>query len=60
MDDVIVSESAKYEIIDKILKEEQDNINNNHIISDVDMVDKIVKIIKEYVNANYIYKIKEF
>ena len=45
MDDVIVSESAKYEIIDKILKEEQDNINNNHIISDVDMVDKIVKII---------------
>lgn len=52
MDDVIVSESAKYEIIAKILKEEQDNINNNHIISDVDMVDKIVKIIKEYVNAN--------
>ncbi|MDY4486038.1 MAG: hypothetical protein SPE14_08085 [Anaerovibrio sp.] len=52
MDDVIVSESAKYEIIGKILKEEQDNINNNHIISDVDMVDKIVKIIKEYVNAN--------
>ena len=39
MDDVIVSESAKYEIIGKILKEEQDNINNNHIISDVDMVD---------------------
>ena len=52
MDDMIVRESAKYEIIDKILKEEQDNINNNHIISDVDMVDKIVKIIKEYVNAN--------
>ena len=52
MDDMIVSESAKYEIIDKILKEEQDNLNNNHIISDVDMVDKIVKIIKEYVNAN--------
>ena len=52
MDDMIISDSAKYDIIEKVLKEEQSNIKNNYIFNDVDMVDKIVKIIKEYVNAN--------
>ena len=45
---ILLDNEDKLLIANKVLT----NINNNHIISDVDMVDKIVKIIKEYVNAN--------